>query len=181
MATATQIAAAQTFAEKALANLDTNISTLAADVPISISPTITGSASPDYTSGDNLGGELTLTNACRSAGGYTRLDSVVITNDAPGVAITGDIIIFNADPAGTFTDNAGTPDLSADAAKIVGKVPIASGDWVTVGSIGVAHITVNKIMKSAATTNLWAAINVTSAVNLAATTDVAATFNFERF
>lgn len=149
--------------------------------PIAISPTITGSDTPDYTSGDVLGAELTLTDACRTAAGYTRLDSVVIRNDAPGVAITGDIIIFNADPAGTFTDNGACPDLTADIAKIVGRVPIASGDWVTAGSIGIAHITVNKVMKSAATANLWAVIVVTSAVNLAATTDVSATFNFVRY
>lgn len=160
---------------------DTGGAMVPAPSRISISPTVTVSASPDYSSGDVVGGELTLTNACRIAGGYTRLSDVVLTNAVPGVPWTGAILFFDADPAGTYTDNSAFPSLATDVAKLVGRVDIASGDWATFGGYGVAHLKgLNLIMKSAATANLWAVPITTAAMNLAATTDITAKFNFER-
>ena len=69
-------------------------------------PTVTVSASPDYTSGDTLGGKITLTNIARAAGSGMVLTSLVIT-DAANQKPEGEILVFDANPAdSTLTDNA---------------------------------------------------------------------------
>lgn len=151
-------------------------------VPSDISITPTGAWSiAAYTAEDVFGGELVLANATRIAGGYTMLTDIFMSNAAPAVPFAGDIFFFNADPAGTYTDNGAFPSLSTDVAKLVGKVTVAAGDWITHGGYGTAHIkNINIRMKSAATTSLWAVMVTTAAVDLAATSDFVATFNFER-
>lgn len=181
MAAVTTPGEATTVSERLLKNIDATLADgIAPSSAIAIAPTVTCSATPDYTSGDVLGTELTLTNAARGSGGYTKLKDIVITDDA-AQATTGNILIFNSDPAGTFTDNAACPDLTTDIAKIVGRITLSAADWVTVGTVGIAHIAVDRVYKASGSANLFAVIVVTTANNQAATTDIGITFNFERF
>jgi hypothetical protein len=145
---------------------------------IVITPTITVSATPDYTSGDSLGGKITLPNAVRATGGMSKLVSVNII-DSANQKPAGTILFFNADPAAaTLTDNTAFA-LSTDVLKVVASVVIAAADYVTIDSVAfLTYGNINKIVQAAAT-SLYAAFVITTASNLAATTDIQIAFGFE--
>lgn len=147
---------------------------------ISISPTVTVSTSPAYSANDVVGTKLTLTNACRVSAGLTRLNTVVLTDTSAQNAAM-QILLYNANPAATYTDNGACPAQSTDVAAIIGRVPVVAGDWATQGAVGIAFVQVDRILKSAATANLWAVIVTTGTPTYAATTAIAITFNFDRY
>lgn len=145
---------------------------------IVITPTITVSASPDYTSGDSMGGKITLTNVARVTGGLSRLQTITIldnSNQKPA----GTLLFFNADPAAaTITDNAAFA-FSTDAAKVIATHTIAAADYVTIDSkAALCYGNINKLVQPA-DTSLYVAWVVTTASNLAATTDIQIAFGFE--
>lgn len=141
--------------------------------------TLAVSASPNYSTGDSLGGKIVLANAVRVAGGSSRLEGVVITDKAnkkPG----GYIYFFDADPtAATLTDNAAAA-FSTDITKIIGRVDVSAADYITTGTQAVADVPyAGKLLKSAATVNLWAAfVLLTDAIDLGAVDDIDVLFNF---
>jgi hypothetical protein len=145
---------------------------------IVITPTITVSDTPDYTSGDSLGGKITLANAVRISGGVSKLTTVNII-DRANQKPAGTILFFNADPAAaTITDNAAFA-LSTDVLKVVASVAITAADFVTIDSVAfLTYGNINKIVQAAAT-SLYAAFVITTASNLAATTDIQIAFGFE--
>lgn len=140
--------------------------------------TLATSASPNYSTGDSLGGKIVLANAVRVAGGASDLLNLLITDKAnkkPG----GYIYIFDADPtAATLTDNAAAA-FSTDVAKIIARLDVSAADYVTTGTIAVADIPyVGRQLKSAATTSLWAAfVLLTDAIDLGAVDDIDLLFN----
>lgn len=143
-----------------------------------ITPTITVSASPDYTSGDSLGGKITLPNAVRVTGGLSKLQTITIT-DRANQKPAGTLLFFNADPAAaTITDNAAFA-LSTDVLKVVASHPIVAADFVTIDSVAfLCYGNINKEMQAVGT-SLYAAFVITTASNLAATTDIQIAFGFE--
>jgi len=122
---------------------------------LQITPAIT-TTSTQYSANDVVGGELTLSGAVRANGGAAILQSLLVIDRANQKAPLT-ILIFDADPAGTYTDNAACPALGSDAPKLKRKINVAASDYETVGGVAIADIAaISKVVKSAATTNLWA-------------------------
>lgn len=143
-----------------------------------ITPTITVSASPDYSSGDSMGSKITLPNVARVSGGLSKLQTITIldnSNQKPA----GTLLFFNADPAAaTITDNAAFA-FSTDASKVIATHTIAAADYVTIDSKAVlCYGGINKLVQPVGT-SLYVAWVVTTASNLAATTDIQIAFGFE--
>ena len=96
---------------------------------IAIAGSSVGANTTAYTSGDLLGGKLTLTDAGRKNLGTVVVLSATITDlDKQDLAL--DVVIFSSDPDGTtFTNNAALDVADADLAKIVGVIKIATTDY----------------------------------------------------
>lgn len=141
-----------------------------------VTPTVTVSASPDYSSGDSIGGKITLTNAVRVSGGTGVLQSIVITDKA-NQSPEGTILIFDADPsAATITDNAAFV-FSTDVTKVIASVPVVTADYATINSTSVATLSnLGRVVKAASGTSLYAAFVTTTAANLASTSDIGLRF-----
>jgi hypothetical protein len=114
-----------------------------------------------YSSGDNIGGKLTLSNAVRIAAGTGLLQSIQVL-DRIGQNPALEIILFDSDPsASTFTDNAAFAVTSPDALKELGRVSVSSSDWVTVGTRGRATLRgVGLVIACASGRDLFAALAV---------------------
>jgi len=73
---------------------------------IRVSPTVTAGA---YTANDTLGGEQVLTEAARESGGGGILTEItmIAQDDAANLWVANDVkvLIFQSNPAGTYTDN----------------------------------------------------------------------------
>lgn len=143
-----------------------------------ITPTITVSASPDYSSGDSMGGKITLPGVARVTGGLSKLQTITIidhSNQKPA----GTLLFFKSDPAAaTITDNAAFV-FSTDGNKVIATHAIAAADYVTIDSKAVlCYGNINKLVQPTDTA-LYAAFVVTTASNLAATTDIQIAFGFE--
>ena len=143
-----------------------------------ITPTIAVSASPDYSSGDSMGGKITLTNVARVTGGLSKLQTITVI-DRANQKPAGTLLFFGADPAAaTITDNAAFA-ISTDVLKVVASHAIAAADYVTIDSIAfLCYGNINKLVQPVAT-SLYAAFVVTTASNMAATTDLQIAFGFE--
>lgn len=146
---------------------------------VSITPALAVGATPDYSIGDNIGGILTLPDAMRTSGGSGVLQSVFLA-DRANQKFGIDILLFNAMPTDTYTDNSAMPTLSTtDVAKIVRKVSIAAADWLTLGGCAFADISaIGKVVKAVGSANLYAVLVAQGAFNFAATTDLTARFGF---
>lgn len=141
------------------------------DPIVTLSPTITASASPDYSAGDNVGGLLTINDAIPPDWRWGEVVGVVITSD---VAFTGpfDVVFFNANPSGsTFTDNAAQDIVKADQPKIIG---VAHCSDVTALSGCSIHQAMNIVIpvRLAAGVPLYAAIVIRGTLNLTATDEL---------
>lgn len=132
-----------------------------------------------YSAGNCVGGLLTLTSAMRISGGSGAWAKLTITDHANQKAPL-DILLFKSSPAGTFTDHAAFPTMTAaDNALVSARISIAASDWVTVG--GSAYVTklVGPLPVTASgSANLYAAMNTSGTPTYAATTDLNAIFGF---
>lgn len=97
-----------------------------------IRPTIAVETTPDYVANDVVGGEIALTNAMRVSGGTGVLGSITLS-DATNTKPELDLVFFESNPAGTYTDNAAFPNGDTDNAIRLGYVHIATTDWITFG------------------------------------------------
>jgi hypothetical protein len=95
---------------------------------IKLTPTVTAGA---YAANDTLGGEMTLTAAARASGGGGTLMSIIMNAEDDGADLwqAGDVevMIFDSNPAGTYTDNATLNSSSltdADAFLLLGSFPL---------------------------------------------------------
>jgi len=152
---------------------------------IRVTPTISTSA---YTSGDQLGGVQTLTNAVADAADKsTRLQTlVVIDKDSEGPAL--ELMFFSELPTVASSDNAALDVSDSEmAAKLLGVVSIASGDWVTLGGVKVANFA-NLNLDCYATgldasgkriSSVYALAMIAEAKTYTATTDLVFVYNFE--
>lgn len=153
---------------------------LSSDV-IVITPTLTVSTSA-YSAGDCVGGILTLPAALlpRTAGGT--LVSLAVT-DASDQKAALEVLVFDAEPSGgTYTDNGALALSAADLSHLLARVPVATSDYVTVGSVAVATVgAVNKALAAgAAVTDLYAVVMATGTPTYAAGTDLVLRFGVAR-
>lgn len=99
-------------------------------------PTI--EATPDYTTGDLIGGKIELTNAVNAAGGGGRIKSVVIT-DLAKQDVNKDVIFFDVNPSNTtFTENGAFDVADADLVNIIGAVAVSTWFDFADNSVGAA-------------------------------------------
>lgn len=91
-----------------------------------------------YSSGDNIGGIVTVTGALRISGGNGFINAIEIWDiAAQSAAITIDF--WDASPSGTYTNDAAQV-IAGDSAKWLGSVSIASGDYVATGVVSRATL-----------------------------------------
>lgn len=77
-----------------------------------------------YTSGDSLGGLLTLSNICEKSRGIMTVIGLVLS-DLGSQSLAVDVIFFSSNPSGTiFTNNSPLDIADADMDKIIGVVNI---------------------------------------------------------
>jgi hypothetical protein len=146
---------------------------------ILITPTWTITAGA-YTAGDVIGGELTLTNAMRVTSGSGVLHSITIF-DADNEGAEMDILLFDANPSGTYTDNGAPTWNSADEAKFIGHVAIATSDYLTINAQKlVTKTNIGLTVKANGSQNLYAVIVLTGAPTYGTTTDLTIRFGFLR-
>ncbi len=145
-----------------------------------ITPTINATTIA-YTSGDSIGGVIAITGAMRTSGGTGILQSVFVvdhSNQKPAL----DILIFDSTPTATATDNGAMPTFAAaDNGRLIRRISIATGDYVTVGGTGIADISaLGKAVKANGSADLAMIINTTSTPTLTATTDLTVRLGFLR-
>jgi hypothetical protein len=151
---------------------------------INVTPTITTSATL-YTTGDCVGGVLTLTDAARIDGKQTILQSLHI-KDASNQKVPLTILIFESNPTGgtgfTATDNAAFSYGSDTAtyAKQIGKINVVAGDYETIDSKATAVISgLGRIYTPVGSNDLFAVIITTGGPTYGANaTSLYATFGF---
>lgn len=141
---------------------------LAAKV-LTATPTVSTSA---YTSGDNVGGKITLTDVCRTTMGSGLVQSVVITSKSLQTA-TFDVVFFNSDPSGsTFTDNGAQGIVDADLSKIIGVAQCTAVVGLAAESIHQATGLALPFALSAGATTIYACIIVRGTPTLGSTSDI---------
>lgn len=140
----------------------------------SVTPTIDTNA---YTSGDALGGLMTISDALITGGPMSgELRSVMITDLAKQSADV-DVVLFHANPSSTtVTNNAALDIHDSDIAKIVAVVPVRSHYTFNDNSISVANELANPIYSSAGG-NLYAVAVVRGTPTYATASDLV--FRFE--
>lgn len=136
-----------------------------------ITPTITSGSA--YSAGNCVGGLLTLPLSYTSSGLTLFLnDLIVIDKSNQKVAYT--ILFFSANPiAGTYTDKVATA-LSTDVSLIVGQVLIATADYTSTNSIGIADKTaINTILQNTESTqSLYMVVTTTGTPTYTSTSDL---------
>ena len=143
-------------------------------------PTITLSASPDYSANDVVGGIITLTSVAARDADEVVLRSVVL-KDAGGQAPALTLLFFRATPSGgTYTDNAALVWGSGDLGNLVGSVQVLAADWLT--RVGKSMVSIGGIEQvvGAAATDLFLLIVADATWNAAATTDLSIEIGFSR-
>lgn len=98
-------------------------------------PTISGTA---YSTGDNVGGLITLDAAVPVDGNATLEAISVLDVDAQDNEI--DFFFFSAEPtASTITDNSAISIDSTDALSLIGCITVESTDYKSIGTPSFAH------------------------------------------
>jgi hypothetical protein len=121
---------------------------------IKVVPVIT---TTPYSVGDSVGPAQTLTGAL-TPNGSGLLESLVLL-DKSNQKVALDVLIFESSPAAaTITDNSAFV-FSTDDLKVIARVSIATGDYVTVASEAVAvKSNLRTSLKSSGGNNLYAAV-----------------------
>lgn len=149
---------------------------------ISVTPTISATA---YTSGFQLGGIMTLTNATRydsnTGIGTTYLMSTTII-DRSGTSPVVEIWFFNASPTLVSTNHVAFNIASANMANVVGAVSLGATYSTSAGTNGVS-LDGNGLIKlmhttSATSANLFAVAIVKSSVTFLSASDLTFIFGF---
>lgn len=145
-----------------------------------IRPTITISATPDYSIGDTVGAIITLPSVMESSGRSAHLRSVTLKeNSGQAPALT--LLFFRSTPSGgTYTDNSALAWGTGDSANLIGVVRILAGDWYTVASKSQVSIGAIDQLHGSVTSDLYLLIIADSVYNAAATTDLTGEFGYER-
>ena len=144
---------------------------------VSVTPTVTAGA---YSANDIVGGEMTISSACRAATTEVILQSVSVSDLAmQNVALQ--IFFFQSNPAGTYTDNAELDVTDADLQACLGVVEIAASDWINAKDnsfVTKANLGIPMVPTSGS--DLWAICKTTGTPTYAGTTDLEFHFGFLR-
>lgn len=138
--------------------------------------TPTVEATPDYASGDVVGGKQVFTSPLLVGNPGAKLKRIMFADKAAqGFTLTA--LLFNADLASTITENAALTMAAADAAKLIGIVAMST--QTTVGG--------QKFVESAAldipisvSSGLYVVLLSGGAFNFAAADDATLKLFFER-
>jgi hypothetical protein len=99
-----------------------------------------GVTTTQYSSGDLMGAKFTLTNADPFGGDPPYL-SFLTVQDLTAQSGAFDVIIFDADPAGTsFTENAAFDIADADLTKVIGIIKVAGADYAAFADSSAATV-----------------------------------------
>lgn len=150
---------------------------------VRVAPTVTAGG---YTADDCMGGEMTVTDAARWSGGsgiLTGITMVAEDNDADGWAANNvEVLIFDSNPAGTYTDNAaldGSALTDADAFLLLGTVLLDT--HVDLGNVSMLKATnVNIPYVCSGSANLFAVAVNRGGVTPEATDAIQFTFHMVR-
>lgn len=135
---------------------------------IAVTPAV--EATPDYSTGDVLGGKMTLANAARVSAGTGYIVGVRITSQAD-ITVPIDVIFFKADPTNTtWTENAAVAVHASDLTMIVGAVQVFN--WFDLGTPVVGFAECRIPFDLASGTSLYAVMIARGTINLASTTDI---------
>lgn len=138
---------------------------------VAISQTPTVSASPDYSTGDAIGGLLSFANATDVAAGYGTVISTVVICKESGQTPDIDLFLFG-DSVSAPTDNAAYSPSDADIAKCVGVLQITSGDYSSLTNNTVGQTLQELPFKLESGTTLYGVMVARSTPNLASTSDI---------
>lgn len=149
---------------------------------VSIAPTVTITATPDYSAGDCVGGIVTVSSAVNTKSNRPiRLTNVTLTDNA-GQAPALSLLFFRATPAGgTYTDNSALVLDASDIADLVGVVRIAAADWYTVSSKSLVAVNDLNMIMDITTTSLFMLVVADGAYNAGATTDLTVKLGVDQF
>lgn len=135
------------------------------------SATPTVSASPDYASGDAVGGIMTFAGVTRGDGGTAYITAVLINSKAANTAQM-DLFLFSANPSSsTVTDNAAFALHADDAPNLIGVVPVSN--WYSGGTPSVGFSDTCRVpVQGQAADDIYGVLVARGAVNLASTSDI---------
>ncbi len=133
-----------------------------------VTPTVDTAA---YGANDIVGGIQTIANWARISGGGAKLKALSVYT-ADGEVFEFSILFFSATPAGgTYADNGAVTWAAGDAALYLGKVTVATANYVTLGGDSMATVSCDLPLNIAAT-SLFALIFATATPTFAAATDL---------
>lgn len=127
-----------------------------------ISTSVTTSTA-SYSSGDNIGGIITLTNVARYTAGQAELYDFEIwdnENQKPNLTID----FYSASPSGTYTDNAAQV-MTGDGGVWLGSISVTSEQFTTTGGIARYKASISlltMLMHGSASRNYFMTITTTS-------------------
>lgn len=139
-------------------------------------------ATPDYSSGDFMGGVQKVTDVLPASSGVLRLVSVSVL-DAAKAKGAFDILFFNALPIVASAENAALDiTLAQMVASFIGRVSIVGADYTDSANCSDAtKRSIDLILQGSATgdNDLWVVCQAAGTINYAASTDVTLILGFD--
>lgn len=137
---------------------------------VELTPTV--EATPDYATGDLIGGKLEFTGAIRRKFTNTGIIQSVIITDKAKQSINIDVLFFDTDPSNTtFTENGVLVVHDTDLLNLVGVAAVTDWKNFSDNSMGQA-LNLGIPFKIDTNFSLWAAMVTRGAHNLASTSDL---------
>ena len=136
---------------------------------IEVTPTV--SASPDYSTGDVVGSIMTFASPAVDAAGDFTVRGAVVRSKAD-ITVACDLLLFNALPTATYTDNSAVAVGATDLAKLVGVIKFASTDATDLGTEACLSKEANIPVKLASGNNVYGVLVARGTINLASTSDI---------
>lgn len=138
---------------------------------VSVTPTV--EATPDYSTGDVIGGIMTFAAILRADTKTAYAVSVRLTSKVAAASMAAiDVYIFNANPSGsTVTENAAFGLADADRAKLKGKISVST--WDVVGAaVSTAYAEGRVPITGAAADDIYVVMVARGTINLGSTSDL---------
>jgi hypothetical protein len=140
---------------------------------VAVTPTV--ESTPDYSTGDVIGGIMTFATILRADTKTAYAVSVRLTSKVAAASMAAvDVYFFNASPSGsTTTENGAFVLADADRAKLLGKIAVST--WDVVGStISTAYAEGRVPITGAAADDIFVVMVARGTINLGSTSDLTA-------
>jgi hypothetical protein len=142
---------------------------------IQLTPAVTAVA---YSTGYDVGGVLTFTNAGRATVG-TGLVQAVTATFASGVVPSLDLVLFNANPTSSTLTNATTAAIAtADLPKVIGVIHMTDTTLLGTSSPSLVQAQTQALPFAGTAGTIYGALIIRTAVTLGSTTDLTVTARF---